>query len=66
MKKPYSVDIEVITTWTVEIHAADEDDAYEIAENLDLDEIEDGADFREMRSVEVIDVQEITDDNNDD
>lgn len=61
MLKPYSVDIEVITKWTVEIHANDEVEAQEIAENMDLDEIESSADFKEVVSVQSTDVQEITD-----
>lgn len=61
--KVYSVNIDVITRWTVEIDANDENEAQQIAEEMGFGEIEDSADFEELRSVEATDVQEITDDN---
>ena len=60
--KPYSVEIDVTTTHTIEIHANNEEEAQEIAENMDLDDIESGDDFEELRSIEVTNVEEITND----
>jgi hypothetical protein len=61
--KPYSVEIDVTTRYTIEIHANNEEKAQEIAENMDLDEIESDANFKDLRSAEVTNVEEITDDN---
>lgn len=58
--KPYSVEIDVTTRWTVEIHADSEDEAWNKAENMSADEIEEEGDFKELRPVVVNDVGEIT------
>ena len=61
MTRPYSVEIDVTTRWTVEIHADSEDEEWSKAENMSADEIEEEGDFKEELSVEVNDVEEITD-----
>lgn len=61
--KPYSVEIEMTTRWTVEIHANDEDEVQQIVEEGGFDE-DDGS-FKEVQSVEIINIEEITDVDND-
>jgi hypothetical protein len=62
MIKPYSVEVEVTTRWTVEIHADNEDEAKEKAEELAFSEIEISGDFEETLSAEVTNIEEIIND----
>lgn len=55
--KPYTVTLEVTTRWTMEVHAENEEDAQAVAEDLELDAIENGGDFGELSSVEVMDIE---------
>lgn len=55
--KPYKVTLEITQTWTVEVHAVDEQEAEETAKNLDLDQITDGGDYGELLDVTVSDVE---------
>lgn len=56
--KPYRVQVEVTTKWTLEVYGEDEQEAEDRAQNMDLDEIESSGDFDEITNVEVTDVQQ--------
>lgn len=59
--KPYNVEVDATTRWTIRIDADSEDEAWLIAGGMDTDEIESGDCFKELRDVEVVSVEEITD-----
>jgi hypothetical protein len=62
MIKPYSVEVEVTTRWTIRIDADSEDEAVDKAEDMRMDEIEISGDFEEELSVEVTNIEEIIND----
>ena len=55
--KPYNVEIDVTTRWTVEVHAEDEDEATTQAESMSLDEIAASGDFKELVDVTVASIE---------
>ena len=57
--KPYKVEIEITTKYSMEIHAFDETEAIQKAENLEPRAIEMGGDFEEITKIEVTDIEEI-------
>lgn len=61
MTKPYSVEVDVTTRWTVRIDADSEDEAWDKVEGMTVGEIEENGDFKDELSVEVNNAEEITD-----
>ena len=55
--KPYKVEIEVTNKYSMEIHAIDETEAAQKAENLEPRAIETGGDFEEITKIEVTDIE---------
>ena len=55
--KPYQIQVEVTTKYSIEIHTNDEADATAQAEDMDLDAIEAAGDFVELVRVEVANVE---------
>lgn len=63
--KPYEVMVEVTTRWTMEIHANDETEAQQFAEDVDTEDIEAAGDHSEVISIEAVDVIELDRDKED-
>ena len=63
--KPYEVTVDVTTRWTMEIHANDETEAQQFAEDVDTEDIEAAGDCSEVISIEAVDVIELDRDKED-
>jgi len=63
--KPYEVTVDVTTRWTMEIHANDEIEAQQFAEDVDMEDIEAAGDCSEVVSIEAVDVIELDRDKED-
>jgi len=57
--KPYKVEIEFKTKWTMEVHGTDEESVRETVKNMNHHQIEDGGDFEEILGIEVLDVVDL-------